>query len=310
VMLTPGLNPVEATEDGTGKSYQFFKEGSIIAKMITVFDATRSSKRHYDHVNKLDGITFGMGHWHTSRILKFFNDLHAHKEAREALNRRMAEFFSMPGNEDMRADFLKAGGETELTTATAQAVIAKTFRNPKWMSKWSKRRSLYQLPWVRNSFKYFLRDSSIVAWQIDFWRRDVVGKGIDFALKSNALTFQAVASFTSIASSAPGWGSSLVRQVLKDGKVSTGGKTWYWNKSSLTGDSLQEWRAVVVWQYYCRKKNKIRSRMRKLWNEHYTLSLYSISSKDTARFCSKLQSNVLKMPMQVYTKEYLESLKG
>jgi hypothetical protein len=73
-LLPAGENPFEAGEAMSRQQQLVFE----------AFDHSPRSRRHYDHVSSLDGLTIMCGHWPQAEVYKCFEDLAEDDDVREA----------------------------------------------------------------------------------------------------------------------------------------------------------------------------------------------------------------------------------
>ena len=83
-LLPANQNPVQAG----------VQVDSFVTRALEIFDATPSSRRHYDHVEPLDGVTVGLGHYPQAELKQFFESLRRDQAAHAAFVQRATEYFS------------------------------------------------------------------------------------------------------------------------------------------------------------------------------------------------------------------------
>ena len=129
-LLPPDLNPAEAYVKLCSKA-GFKVVSQELIDIFNNFDSTISSKRHYDHINFLDGITIGMGHWPQAEVNHFFGSLIKDSSAKaNFLNEAVAAFKTLSKKECQK--YLKGKSCNE---AHIKSLISDTLFNIKFLKQ-------------------------------------------------------------------------------------------------------------------------------------------------------------------------------
>ncbi len=232
-LLEPDQNPAW-TDQGSYPRDHLGDEVPIIVKdtplwhMVRAFDPNKISRRHYDIVTPLDGLTFGIAHWPLGDGYQIMSALFAEEEPRAAFLMRFKEFFEVDDNEALWQIFvrdaergtidLEVGGldlDASLPDdgdldAQIERCLARTLLNEAWWrgSKTSKGvgRRVFDLLWFRKSFGYALRDRRIVEFQVRFWIKDRIHIAQTKCLEKLGIeTLGGIAAATSMFNSRKAW---------------------------------------------------------------------------------------------------------
>ncbi|MDJ0950836.1 MAG: hypothetical protein QNJ94_18140 [Alphaproteobacteria bacterium] len=273
-LLPPDLNPVQAG----------LETSEIVALTLKIFDSTRSSKRHYDHVAPLDGFTFGLGHYPQSGSEKFFGSLRDDKDGKayDAFLFRSHQLFR--SREDAwgaLARITGLGNDVQPTKDRIESALNRTIFGAEFMKRYRKHCKRKCKPgepdlyhehqeWLVPLLKYVLRDRTLVEWQIDYWHAFLIQPASLQAKRAGIDSVAGIIGVASARSSAGSWGKKIV-EAAQTGKLSHNGVTWDWNRHPFvvnpTDDQLMDWRLLARWQWYCSRKGKIRNRSRAYFNE-------------------------------------------
>lgn len=236
-LLPPGKAP---TDVGIGEG--------LVAEIFALFDATKSSKRHYDWTNRLDGITFWCAHWHQGKGAKVFSALSRDVEAWAAFVRRAAEL---------------GIDEEDLVRLKTRAWWEQFDRN--------EHRVYDEEPWVPKLLAYAGRDRVVATWQLAFWAKDVLEDALDDCERAGIRTKGGIAAMASACSSAGSWSSKLGKRIADGGTLKFGGGRWAIDPLPdwVRPEQRQDYLALVVWRAYATAKGKLRSRMRAIWTRFY-----------------------------------------
>ncbi len=232
-LLEPGQNPAW-TDAGRHPRNVDDEEVVLVVKdtplwhMIRAFDPDAISRRHYDIVDPLDGLTFGIAHWPLNDGHDFCRAVFAEEETREAFLMRFREFFEVDENEVLWQIFqrdaargamdlevgeldLRASLPTDVDIAEAlEDGLRKTLLVEGWwrQSKTSSRhagRRCWDLLWFRKAFGYALRDRRIVELQLRFWVDDVIARAQKACLQLGIRTVGGMAAMVSLLNSRKAW---------------------------------------------------------------------------------------------------------
>ncbi len=277
-LLPPDMNPVEVGYEARGLG-----NPELVTKAIEVFDSVGSSKRHYDHVDQLDGLTIGLGHWPQSKLSNFFHALASDRagETFAALSQRLYEYYE--SNPDAWRSW-SAAGHLENPALNIEAVrssIQATLLNDRFMEQYAincKRNSSNYCgsgpsfyndhPGIIEALKLALRDPLVVDWQMRYWEEDVLNPAEKKAVAAGIPSIAGVVGMASMESSAPSWANNIVNEAHR-GYITNDKEQieWKWNVHPFIAEptvtELESWRLLVRWQYYCSKKGKVRNRSQK-----------------------------------------------
>ncbi len=232
-LLEPGQNPAVRDQgglpkDASGQPALVVAEGSPLSKLISLFDEGASAKRHYDHVDPLDGITIGCAHWPLKRVDGVFGAL-LEDPAGDAFCARADEFFRQPQNQplwlmwqqDAAASEPKAHEYDGLSpTLTADPSVAeireltlKTLASESWIAQFKGKtkykhrpKRLWDLLWVRKLLTWCLRDKRVVGFQVRHWVEDVIFPAQKWAIeRCGVQTLGGIAAAVSMHNSRSGW---------------------------------------------------------------------------------------------------------
>lgn len=233
------------------------------------FRSGADSKRDYDLVDPLDGMTLGFGNWPQQEVEGFFADMKSSTGGKSlaAFTECLNEFFAQKNNAEiwLRAQKAARLAPAEATRNHVAAVLDKTLLSSAFMARYRKHCAevcglgepdLYHehQAWLKPALGFALRDRVVIAWQVDFWTRTIVGSANEMAntigLKDNEAAVVATAAYRS---SAPAWFSPIAK-AADTGVLTYGGFQWNWNtppagaKQDVEG--LKSWRRFILWQHY------------------------------------------------------------
>ena len=268
-LLPPDLNPAEAYVKLCSKAG--FKVSQELIDIFNNFDSTISSKRHYDHINFLDGITIGMGHWPQAEVNHFFGSLIKDSSAKaNFLNEAVAAFKTLSKKECQK--YLKGKSCNE---AHIKSLISDTLFNIKFLKqkygrncrlnsqyKCASGASLYyELPWIQVVIPRALRNKAVVKWQLEFFKEDILEPARKKALESGLQNkTESLLIFSSFESSFKAYANKLKKVGKSNGFLEFGGKKYYWSKPSglknPNKEQLQSWRMLLAFRWYQYIKGK------------------------------------------------------
>lgn len=264
---------------------------SDIFLMQNIFDASSASKRsfseiHYLYPNDPD-LTIGMGHWIRGNISRLFESL---RNDPGVWNKLMANWSSLLDKDQ----WVQLRDETGISSADQQALeealhkvlcigddsgsCIKSNLEP-WADKVGEKFNSKN-HWFAEGWLSISQLEPVAMAQVEFWKKSVLIPGTKSASKRGLTTRGGIACVISAKSS--GLGSTMFKIGAKKVSASKGGVSRKWSltkfpQSALPDEHeqlsqeslLQDWKAVVAWQYYTVKKKRVRSRMRAIWSEFF-----------------------------------------
>ena len=281
---------------------------TLLGSIVTAFDSTLtsageikhkgSSRRHIDHVNGLDGMTWGAFHFAGGSLFSVVAALLDHDEAGPAFVRGLIAYFERNPN-DRRSFFDAAGMSSssdlvpdEVRRAAKKTLASKSFGEG-LRAKYEKDRDGYSLEgWIRQSVKRALREPLAGWFQCHYYPSEDghLGEARKRVLALQVETSGAIASATSARSS----GSPFKRIPNHQGDPRPpSGKTKKRKGVSFDWDRLpkslsyppgvdpealspssdpayyQDWWSFVIWALYNQAKGEIRTRMKVIWKQWY-----------------------------------------
>ncbi|ACS61310.1 hypothetical protein Rleg_6570 (plasmid) [Rhizobium leguminosarum bv. trifolii WSM1325] len=270
---------------------QVLDENSDLFLMQKIFNATSSSRRVFSEVHFHDpedpNLTIGMGHWIGGNIADLFHRLNEDAQVWKTLT----EIWSAALSEDAWRQFHNETGISERGASGLSAGLESTLcvSHPiktcveNNLLRWASRvREGFndEKHWFTAGWKQISRSESVAATQLAFWADGVLVQGVDGAHARGIHTRGGVASVISACSS--GLGSTMFGIGVTETKASNGGISRRWSltevpdsarpigRSNLSDQRLlEDWRALVAWQYYAISKGKIRDRMKAIWKAYY-----------------------------------------
>lgn len=242
------------------------KFSQLASRVNETFTAGGGSQRYYDHVEPLDGITIGFGHWPQAEVSKFFRDMRDENSGKAlaaftdcataffALKRETTQTKSRIVCDKIRSESTagvwrqaqKAAGIVpgNLTRARVAEVLDRTLLSDKFNKEFgrncrrdSKHRCLPNQPnlfrkhgkWLAPLLCYALRDRVVIDWQVDFWSRDIINDAVKLAEQIGLEDDEAaVVAAAAYDSSAPAWFRDVI-EAAKTGHLSRNGYRWNWN---------------------------------------------------------------------------------
>lgn len=257
------------------------------------FRSGSSSERNYDLVDPLDGMTLGFGNWPQQEVEDFFADMKSSNggKALVAFTDCLNEFFAPKDNADIwrRAQTAARMTPGPVTRDNVAAVVDNTLLSSAFLARYRKHCSEVCRPgepdlfhehqaWLNPALRYALRDRAVIAWQVDFWTRTIVGSANEMAgtvgLKDDEAAVVAAAAYRS---SAPAW-FKPVATAAQTGSLTFGGYQWNWNAppagASRDAEGLKSWRRFILWQHYAARvwigqgKHRVRDRSRKFFADY------------------------------------------
>lgn len=270
-LLPPDKNPVEVGR----------KVPDLVRFILEIFDSEPISKRHYDHIAPLDGITMGLGHYPQAEIGDFFQALHNDNDGKtfKVFIERLNEYLQTDEGA-WRALQVKANVATaSLSQEVARDAIKGTILNKEFMKRYEKNcdtqkckpdePNFYheQERWFVPSMRYVLRDSVLVDWQVRYWDDYLLTPSKAKAKQAGLASIAGVIGVASAESHAKSWATYIAgakeRGFISNDKARL---RWDWNKhpfiNNPTAEQLESWRLLAMWQYYCSKEGKLRNRSR------------------------------------------------
>lgn len=259
---------------------------------IRLFDASTQSKRHYDLVNCLDGLTFGFGNWPQNELGEFFETLGKDRNAEPALVARFLEVFK--AQPDAWASFRRdakledgAPNTATVTNGIRHLLASARIKNAKGLTDRrdgtcvglpEKSKSFYfdHAKWLVPTLQYAFRDPTVVAFQVRYWEDDVLSNARNhtetLGLPKEGLFLMAFYE------SNPGQVPALktaISQKKPPETLRAGGRTWKWDgsdrPSALAGITLDRWHTLLIWQAMCPSPSsrfRIRNRNLKFFSEY------------------------------------------
>jgi hypothetical protein len=259
---------------------------------VALFDATEASKRHYDLVECLDGLTFGFANIPQSDLNGFMTRMATDRDGAtlRAFASRMAEHFrsddpawrhyissaKLPAGEPTEAVVLDGIQRTLLDSKNFMRPYAGRFRNVAHTSTFctpdhpaAGARSFFDdnALWFRPAAAFALRDSEIVDFQVRDWRKKYLDHGIR-AAQGLGVPGDAGSILLTFVMSNPGQVREPARDYLLRGEApesfKIAGRLWRWDGAdrppALAQEPLQSWRLILVWQVMCDGRPRIRNR--------------------------------------------------
>ncbi|MFN3656284.1 MAG: hypothetical protein ACK4UO_03380 [Pseudolabrys sp.] len=254
------------------------------------FNSGARSARNYDLVDPLDGMTLGFGNWPQQEVAGFFADMKSSNGGKAFITFTdcLHEFFAQTDNADIwgRAQAVARVSPGPATRDAVAAVLEKTLFNSAFMARYRKHCSEVCKPgepdlyheheaWLKPALRHGLRDRTVIAWQVDFWTRTIVGAAVEMAstvgLKDDEAGVVAAAAYRS---SAPAW-FKPVAMAARSGTLTFRNFTWNWNAppagAGRDAEGLKSWRRFILWQHYAARvwigqgKRRVRDRSRKFF---------------------------------------------
>ena len=279
-LLLPDQNPFE-----TGIAMSHEQE-----LVFEAFDHSRRSRRHYDHVSSLDGITILRGHRPQAQVFKCFEDLVEEDKAHNAFVEQSHAYFEEHVAEwrefchELGLD--SPSDSPECTLAFVRDALSETIfdeawherheydrnpkRNPDFTTRSGEPDMFHQQSWLVGLLRQVLRDRTVVEWQVDWYQRELVDESMDQVKRAGIKHHQEIAlvSFAGAGSSASSWPKRFIKAFKSTtGKLTHGSRVWTWNKHPFilgaTPEQLDMWRICAATQWYCSRKQKVRGRS--LW---------------------------------------------
>lgn len=269
-------------------------EFTLLARAVNDnFRSGSESKRDYDLVDPLDGMTLGFGNWPQHEVEGFFADMKSSDggKALGVFTECSNEFFAQRNNAEiwLRAQKAARLPPAEATRDRVVAVLEKTLLSGTFMARYRKHcpevcrpgePDLYHehQAWLKPLLGFALRDRVVIAWQVDFWTRTIVNSANEMAntigLKDDEAAVVAIAAYRS---SAPAW-FSPVAKAAQTGLLTYGEYKWNWNTppagTKREAEGLKSWRRFILWQHYAarvwigQRKQRFRDRSRKMFEDY------------------------------------------
>ena len=268
-LLPPSRDPADVpSAAGRAAMVPAVPMNDIMRQAIRLFDSGSQSHRFYDLANCLDGLTFGFGNWPQPEIGAFFRALMADRQAGPAFIKRSMEVFTAEPAVWI-AFTSKIGSQAAVPTEVAvhdgmerllvesklkRALVTNTDGAckpvpPKGTSFYQDDKDWFVPVWSRAG-----RDPAIVAFQVDFWDKDVLEPAID---NSRAMGLGPNGVFLlAFYQSNPGQVPELrpaVKAQRPPSTLSAGGQQWQWDKPPphLKIARLDDWHNLLLWQAMC-----------------------------------------------------------
>lgn len=250
-------------------------ENSELRRLHAAFDGA-SERRIFSEVHYYDPadphLTVGMGHWIDGNLQRLMTLIKADNEAWRALVNTWASVMSP----SMWSQFQTDTGIKGTSSADLEAGIVKLFCvgassscikdvHDRWTSA---RRDEFNQPtnWFRAGWKAVARLPSVAKIQANLWLETIVLPSESAAKLAGADSLGAVAVFASARSSATSI-SDAIGAKLKT--VTAVPEPVAKRSGGSTAVMLADWKAVVAWAEYNRRKDGIRPRMKSIWNVYF-----------------------------------------
>lgn len=270
-------------------------KSSDFSQMHGAFNSGSSSRRLFSEVHyyrRADpDLTIGMGHWTRSNIAALFAQMKSDRAVWDFMTSEWAsvlskinlwaQFAAETGRTGDSAQALSDGLDHILCAASSSSRCVKQRLEP-WADRVGER---FNSPghWFHDGWKATSRVRPIATHQLKFWRTSVLEPGASAAAERLVIPRGGVASVISAKSS--GLGNRMFKVGAKNVSASGAGVSRRWSLEKVPAaaqpDSstaisseqlLQDWRALVAWQYYSIKAGRVRSRMRAIWKLYHEQS--------------------------------------
>jgi hypothetical protein len=270
---------------------EILDEKSDLYALHRLFDASQSSRRLFSEIHYFarrdPNLTIGMGHWTEGNIAELFHRLKSDDQLWQDVTDIWGSLLS-------EAQWSQLNRETHVSERGGAGIIAALDQvlcasDPSgrcvannlvpWASKVGEKFNESD-HWFNAGWKRISRLRPIATAQLLFWIDSVLERGVRDAQERGIWTRGGVASVISARSSAIG--TTMFEAGIEEVQAKHGSVSRQWslvnvpssakplNRSQITHDQLlQDWRAVVAWQYYTIKKERIRSRMSAIWKTFY-----------------------------------------
>ena len=229
------------------------------------FDSTAASKRHYNFVSFLDGLTIGMGHWPQAEAKYFFSSMNKDSNAKESFIKEGIKALKERPEKECKSYLSNKKCESK----NIRELIESTLFSPIFLKeKYSKNCKLdakyhcasgpnlfYDMPWVKFVLKRSLRDRVVTNWQVGFFDRDIIASARNKAKISGLQNkSESILIFSSFESSFKSYATKLMKVGKENTYLDFGGEKYYWSKpegiKNPTADQLQSWRMLMAFRWY------------------------------------------------------------
>lgn len=280
-LLPPDHSPASVPAANGGAPVTATSLRKETREAILLFDAAKESRRHYDLVNCLDGLTFGFGNWPQAKFGEVLAEVRANRSAQEAFIQRAVETFDT--NSRAWSAFRDATGtrdEKPTKSAVAQGfeklfpkggrgnVKIKAARDDTCRPRPRAGISYYQdhQLWLVPTLKRAFRDPAVVATQVEKWERDVLNPAAHdaSALGIDGAGVYLLAFYRSNPGQIPGLKAAIAARKPPS-MILAAGREWAWKTPPrhLAGAQTQDWQMLLLWQAMCPRpgpKFRIRNR--------------------------------------------------
>jgi len=260
--------------------------GSDLYKMHRLFNATGSSRRFFSEIHYHEpsdpNLTMGMGHWIDTKLARMFARLRADQDMWDEVVRAWVPLLSSSHWEQVASESGQEGRDgTALTAAIDKLLCAKSPTKAcvaSIMNPWAKRIGEdfnTDEHWLNAGWRVVGRLPSIARVQLGYWVETILQDGVTAAKQRGITTRGGTASVMSAQSS--GIGTTM----FAIGEMNPRAGSRMWNLAMVPANALptdastkgaaplQDWKALVAWQYYTVKKQTVRSRMAEIWRVFY-----------------------------------------
>ena len=259
-----------------------------------LFNSSSASRRlfseiHY-YVPQDPDLTIGMGHWIRGNISKLFKKLKDDSDTWDLLTEIWASSLEDHHWIQIRNETGYTGGSQETVNHALSSVLCIDNNNSHCIGStlelWAdgvgeEFNSAHH--WFTAGWQSVSRAEPVARAQVQYWKESVLAPGKLQATKRNLTTRGGVACVISAKSS--GLANTMFGIGAKEASATGDGVSRSWslldvpsearpdNMDNLSAASLlQDWKAVVAWQFYTLKKRRVRSRMREIWSEFFEVS--------------------------------------
>ncbi len=304
MVLEPNQNPAGSApgvplKNILGQDVVVIAPDSGLATMVHAFDPEPGSRRHYDHINGLDGLTIGVAHWPLKEACWVFQGIWSQLGSREAFLWRLLEFFEVPENgplwEMAKADAATHRKELsypglnprvtyDLELSEVRELAEATFIQPTFFERYfpytsaKKHRGqrIFDLLWFRKCLQWVFRDRRIVETQVRLWIKEVIHPAQKVGIERFGLrTVGGLASLISIENSRPAWKNGLPSGPGWQGKAFKKGRFRCSQENGqlvISGTTGKGKRAEVRWNWNAEPRQEMRSYI--VWQFYWAMKCF------------------------------------
>ncbi|MCQ1839245.1 hypothetical protein [Neorhizobium galegae] len=305
-------------------------EHSDLYAMHRAFNATSSARRLFSEIHfhspEDPDLTIGMGHWIRGNIANLFSRLRADDQLWQEITSKWA---SILGEEQWR-QFHQETGVTEQNASGLAAGLDRVVCGAKpdpetvnerlvpWASKVGEEFNSSK-HWFNAGWKRVSRLKPVAITQLNYWKDSVLEKGVADAHSRGIHTRGGVATIISARSS--GIGATMFSPGARTASANNNGVSRHWSLVDVpdtakpadssavsSAELLEDWRAVVAWQYYTLSKGRVRGRMKSLWKMYYEQSWGALSGSSLSE-ATKVPRH-LASPMDARPFNFAVALRG